>query len=478
VPAAKANAEVLAGPRVILNRKISSHMGWHSGHNQTVLTRSFQIQEMVFQNNDGVVFRATDVTTDIDVALRRFFPFGADGGGLNADEQAAYGIAIKRLADLEHPSLRRVMGGGCDPVDGIPFIATEWIDGENLMEILGSGTLTNEETIELARQGLEVCELLSRVLAEEAVWIDIHPASIIRSAHDPRCFTFWISPFTWLGHEDGRGSLSSVAGLVEQAKGWQNRVVGDSAGRGLGAWVNWMRGSGKQASFHEAREMLAASIGHEPPPDAVTLVRSATKHRVVLKSARPSRSGWVIAVLAILAAVLALAYWNHRVRQGGAALAAPPAPQLSMQPKVQAPRAAVSRSQEVAARAADLGATNSEKLKRFQEAMERQGGIYQIEQSAELAERSGEVQSFEGICLGVSQSSSKATSYLLFSENPVHARGRITNRSAPDELKAEALGSLVGKRLRLTGKIGTQLTGDGKRPEILLSQRTQIVTVE
>jgi hypothetical protein len=91
--------------------------------------KRFEIEDIVDQDASGVVFRAVDSSTGREVALRRFFPFGPDGGGLEGDEQLAYGNAVEILTGLQHPGLRAVVGGGCDSVDGLPFIATEWIDG-------------------------------------------------------------------------------------------------------------------------------------------------------------------------------------------------------------------------------------------------------------------------------------------------------------------------------------------------------------
>ena len=91
------------------------------------MTRRFQIEDLTAQDETGVVFRALDTETGATVAVRRFFPFGANGGGLSADEQSAYDIAVGRLAGLNHPAMRAVICGGCDPVDGMPFIATEWV---------------------------------------------------------------------------------------------------------------------------------------------------------------------------------------------------------------------------------------------------------------------------------------------------------------------------------------------------------------
>ena len=73
----------------------------------------FHIEELVDQDESGVVFRAVDSETGTIVAVRRFFPFGAGGGGLNEDEQAAYQIAISRLASLRqtYPNLEGVIIG-------------------------------------------------------------------------------------------------------------------------------------------------------------------------------------------------------------------------------------------------------------------------------------------------------------------------------------------------------------------------------
>ncbi|MCU0753383.1 MAG: hypothetical protein MUC40_10260, partial [Akkermansiaceae bacterium] len=57
----------------------------------------FQIEDLILQDATGVVFRAIDTQTGLPVAVRRFFPFGAEGGGLQPDEITAYHIAIGRL---------------------------------------------------------------------------------------------------------------------------------------------------------------------------------------------------------------------------------------------------------------------------------------------------------------------------------------------------------------------------------------------
>ena len=199
--------------------------------------------------------------------LRRFFPFGANGGGLEPEEVTAYKIAVERLSGLKHPALRSVITGGCDPEDGIPYIVTDWIEGDPLDAIVRHEPLPAAVAAQVLMQALEVSELLSQVLAEEAVWVETDMQSIILGSEaSGRGFTFWISPFKWLGgHEQARG-LHSIAALTEDVLGWRGQVVGDQAGGGLGAWLKWLHGVADTASLREARENLAAALGEDPPP--------------------------------------------------------------------------------------------------------------------------------------------------------------------------------------------------------------------
>ena len=188
----------------------------------------FQIEDLISQDLSGVVFRALDTQTGKTVAVRRFFPFGADGDGLDAEEQASYEIALGRLAGLDHPALRSIICGACDPVDRMPFIVTEWIEGESLATCMAGNVLSAESAILLITQALEVSELFSHVLAEEAIWVEINLQTIIvGSPESGRGFTFWICPLKWLGgSEDARG-LEAIATLTEQVMGWTGRIISD-----------------------------------------------------------------------------------------------------------------------------------------------------------------------------------------------------------------------------------------------------------
>lgn len=276
--------------------------------------RRFQIEDIIFQGAEGITFRALDTENDAMVAVRRFFPFGAHGGGLHHEEITAYNIAVGRLSGLSHPALRSVVAGGCDPIDGIPYIATEWIEGKPLSTIIEQGHLSDEDATRVIICALEVCELLSHVLAEEAIWVETDPRTIIiGNEASGREITFWISPLKWLvGDEQARG-FDAIIDLAEEVMDWKGRKVSDQAGRGLGGWIKWLRTATTTVTIHEAREMLAASVGMDPPPSAKRLAIKAHT-RVLAPLARvkkaSSKTPWYIGIgLALVIAGLAGCWW-------------------------------------------------------------------------------------------------------------------------------------------------------------------------
>ena len=217
----------------------------------------YEIFDILGQDADGVIFHAEDRQTGAEVALRRFFPFGAGGGGLEGEERTAYEIAVKRLIGVSHPALRNVLDGGIDPVDGMPFLVTEWLDGQPLSQRLAERPLSPGSAKSLAQFALDACQLLSNLFQEEAVWIETATDTIVLVPQDPdRPITFWISPLRWLGQSRDRHGLGSLLQLVEESTGWKGCVVQDSAGDGLGAWVKALRKDPFRWTLAQARAAL------------------------------------------------------------------------------------------------------------------------------------------------------------------------------------------------------------------------------
>jgi hypothetical protein len=405
------------------------------------MIRRFQIEDLIVQDGSGVVFRALDTETGRMVALRRFFLFDSHGGGLKDDEKTAYDIALGRLGGLNHPALRAVICGGCDPVDGIPFIATEWIEGTALEPIVQQRPLPADAAMLLLTQALEVCELISQVLAEEAVWVETHLGTIVLGDEESgRGFTFWISPLKWLGHHGQPRGLESIIALTENIMGWKSRAVHDEAGGGLGAWLKWLRSAAPTTTLREARENLAAAIGSEPPPPAINLVSAATR-----QPAPKSSNVFVLAGLGLALILTGLSGW---LLTRNRTLAAPPG--------------LTSRSSDA----------ENELLPKAEPAVVKSSRVFSPAQSALLIKEKGGVVTLEGRLAKTAPSRSGKTTYLYFSENPPahEVRGALSAETAAGFNAAP----LIGKKLRITGKVKL-LKG---RPEIEIANRTAIVVAE
>lgn len=429
------------------------------------MVHRFKIEDLVDQDASGVVFRAFDSETQQTVALRRFFPHGPDGDGLSADEQVAYSIALDRLIGINHPALRSVVCGGCDPVDGIPFIATEWVDGVSLPLLLESSPLTADEATDLLGKALELCQLLSEVLAEEAVWVetDLHTI-VVGTAGSGRGVTFWISPFTWLGASSRERGLEPIIALCEEIMGWKGQVISDHAAKGLGGWLRWLRGAATTTSLHEARETLAASLGVTPPVPAKRLVRMASTPPPAKK--RPSRRPlWIMTFCLLFAIGGGTWAWLRKNEK----LPAPPANAAEKIMDFESFKLQSTPSKAPAA-AGLTAATASDSHERAFRAevftpLDREG----------LMAKNGVEVILEGTLGGFVYSEARALMYLVFAEDSstTAPRGEIRTKNAADDLSEAALKSLTNKKIRLQGYVKTT----NSRPVILITGRNAIIEV-
>ncbi len=458
------------------------------------MIQRFQIEDLVIQDLSGVVFRAFDTITNQTVAVRRFFPFGANGGGLREDEQTAYNIAVGRLATITHPALRAVICGGCDPVDGMPYIATEWLEGLPLESFIRPGLVEPAAAANVLLKALEVCELLSDVLAEEAVWVETSLQAIVVGAEGTgRGVTFWIAPLKWLGKNDGHRGLEPIITLTEEIMGWTGKSVSDQADHGLEGWLKWLRGKAQTTTLRQAREMLAAFIGVEPPATAKKPAHQPTCPPVMTR--RKKSWLWPIAVGAAVALVAIASGGYFFVKRsntataamalepGPADLAATTTPSPEAQPEAPAPATARSeqRSVDQENRKATELMSSSRDLDRQtnarRTAVRKQGNVFAVGDRQLLLERKGSEVRLEGRLAEVRLSNSGATLYLEFSKPAANdePRGYIMQNDLTEAADSESLRKLVGKNVRLSGKVNTP--SSKLRPEIQIKNFAAIQEV-
>ena len=217
------------------------------------MSQRYEIIDMLSQDGNGVAYLAQDKESDTEVVLRRFFPFGPNGGGLAPQDCHAYEQSVEKLKTLSHPSLRKVLDGGTDPLDGLPFLVTESLGGRPLLHRLQEVTLEPAVAKQVLQQAIETSLALSELLGEEAVWIETETKGImLHPESNDREMTFRLSPMRWLGGEKTREGLGSLLRLAEEITGWGTRIVSDTAGEGLGGWVKTLRNNSDQWTLEEA----------------------------------------------------------------------------------------------------------------------------------------------------------------------------------------------------------------------------------
>ncbi|RYD53710.1 MAG: hypothetical protein EOP83_23025, partial [Verrucomicrobiaceae bacterium] len=250
------------------------------------VTQRYEIEEMMSQDAHGVAFRARDREEKRDVVLRRFFPNGRDGGGLQPEEQQPFLEAVEKLKVLRLKELRKTFDGGCDPIDGIPFLVTDWVEGDTLGSFTKGNPLEPASVKDIVEVALKASEQISQVLGHEMLWVGCNEDSLI-IPESGRGITFWVEPLSSL---NTRGLLP-LAELAERLLGWKDKPAQhDSAGDGLAGWIRQIRGNPKGWTLAQALTALHKPVSAATPPAAAVAQPqrasgSATKPAAVAKPA-------------------------------------------------------------------------------------------------------------------------------------------------------------------------------------------------
>lgn len=244
--------------------------------------RQHTIEKLLSDDTGGSVFRATDELTHKLVALRRLAPANILGRNLNAKEVVAYQVACERLTRIRHHALWPIVSGYCQSDNDTPYLAAEWVDTEPLLRIIQERPLHPETTTRLILEMLEVCELLSHVFAEEGIWIETELETIAVAGHGSHDrFLFWPSPLKWLSGNDQARGLSSLETLARQLMGWHPGDPPEGTACPIATWLEWLQQQGTHSgtTLREAREMLAATAGIEPPAPLDALVQKSKRRK-------------------------------------------------------------------------------------------------------------------------------------------------------------------------------------------------------
>ena len=165
------------------------------------MVQDFEIRELVFQDAEGVIFRARNLQNQQLICLHRFFLEPDAITQLQVEGENGVSLFVKGLAKLqilEAPGVRRILTGGFDEVDKIPYIVTEWVEGESIESCLESKSLVAGDGAIFETQVERTFESLPEEV-RKAVKLTKSEVILTRSKEGEIAPVFSISPAKYFG---------------------------------------------------------------------------------------------------------------------------------------------------------------------------------------------------------------------------------------------------------------------------------------
>ncbi len=137
-----------------------------------ILNHIFEVKRFIARGGMGEVFEGINVSSEERVAIKVILP------NLAADPnvQAMFRKEARTLTRLSHSALVQYRVLAQEPVLGVFYIVTEYVDGRNLSDVLGQQNATPQDLINLARR---LAEGLNAAHALGAIHRDISPDNVM-----------------------------------------------------------------------------------------------------------------------------------------------------------------------------------------------------------------------------------------------------------------------------------------------------------
>ncbi|MEI8258847.1 MAG: serine/threonine-protein kinase, partial [Deltaproteobacteria bacterium] len=180
----------------------------------TLIAGRFEIQRIAGEGGMGTVFRALDRDTGEPVAIKVIH-------GTLESEKERFASEARVLAELRHPAIVRYVSHGSTE-SGAPFLAIEWLEGEDLAQTLARGPISMRDVLAL---GERIADALALVHRRDVVHRDIKPDNIVvpgGRVSDARLVDFGIARDHSLARRGTRtGVVIGTPGYMspEQARG-------------------------------------------------------------------------------------------------------------------------------------------------------------------------------------------------------------------------------------------------------------------
>ena len=158
-----------------------------------IIAGRYRIQEMAGQGSYSIVYRGFDLEKNRYIALKELRETGITPEEVQEAEELFFN-EINILKNLDHPSIPKVYDFFY--LEGKHFMVMEWVDGENLMDILEKkGTLSENTAMDYMEK---ITDILIYLQDEERkiIYKDIKPSNIIvKKNGDLKLIDFGISRF-------------------------------------------------------------------------------------------------------------------------------------------------------------------------------------------------------------------------------------------------------------------------------------------
>jgi serine/threonine-protein kinase len=227
-----------------------------------MIAERYEVEELVGTGGMSSVYRARDTLLERLVALKVLHPHYSD----DAEYVERFRREARSVAQLSHPHIVTVIDRGED--DGQQFIVFEYVDGENLKQLLArTGPLPARRALELA---IEIADALTFAHEHGLVHRDVKPQNVLVSADgDAKVTDFGIARS--LDVEHGVTQTGTVLGTSnylspEQASGKPTTPSTDVYSLGV---VLYELLTGEVPFPGENFVAVAMKHLHEQPPDVL-----------------------------------------------------------------------------------------------------------------------------------------------------------------------------------------------------------------
>ena len=224
-----------------------------------VVQGRFEVEMLAGSGGAGQVFRAHDKQEDQPVALKVLGPS-------SARDVERFEREVRILQRVHHPSIVRYVAHGQTP-EGDPFLAMEWLEGEDLAARLARSRLTLAESVDLVRRAAEA---LAVAHAAGVVHRDIKPSNLfLRGGQldDLKVLDFGLAWLVDASHDLTRtGLVVGTLGYMAPEQAVGERVIDARTDVFALGCVLYHCVAGRQAFEGDRIGAVLLRILHEEPP--------------------------------------------------------------------------------------------------------------------------------------------------------------------------------------------------------------------